>query len=228
METPAISFEPQSKEYTLYGLKHPKESRIRYIGITSDLLLNRLYGHRKDSGRNLHKNRWFSKMLPLIPEIVPFAVGLTEDQACDLEIAVIKGLRELGEDLLNISGGGNLPPVNLKGWPMTEDGKIKISKAHQGRVHSREHREKVSKSLEGNQRRRGVWTPPEIRIKISSSSLVKTSKFLGVYWDKSGRGKKKWRAQIFAKGKRICLGRFSSEEEAAMKYKEASENLWKS
>lgn len=42
-----------------------------------------------------------------------------------------------------------------------------------------------------------------------------TSKFKGVSWEKA---KKLWRADIRVNGKRVCLGRFQTEEEAAQAY----------
>jgi len=46
-----------------------------------------------------------------------------------------------------------------------------------------------------------------------------SSKFKGVYWDKS---KNKWKAAIGFKNKRITIGRFSSELEAAKAYNKAA------
>lgn len=44
-------------------------------------------------------------------EIVPYCVGLSEKEACELEAAVIAELRKIGLDLVNTSPGGNLPPA---------------------------------------------------------------------------------------------------------------------
>ena len=49
-----------------------------------------------------------------------------------------------------------------------------------------------------------------------------TSKFKGVYWDKS---RKMWRSAISEKNKRINLGRFTNEIDAAKAYNEKAEEL---
>lgn len=50
-----------------------------------------------------------------------------------------------------------------------------------------------------------------------------TSKFKGVYWSKE-RGK--WHAQITYNQKRMALGRYASEVEAALAYNRAAERLF--
>jgi hypothetical protein len=45
-----------------------------------------------------------------------------------------------------------------------------------------------------------------------------SSRYKGVYWDKQ---KKKWRAEICAKGKKIRIGAFSTEKDAALAYDNA-------
>lgn len=52
----------------------------------------------------------------------------------------------------------------------------------------------------------------------------KTSKYKGVYWDKS---REKWAADIKLNKKRIRLGRFSSEEAAGLAYNEAAVEFFK-
>ena len=50
-----------------------------------------------------------------------------------------------------------------------------------------------------------------------------SSKYKGVYWDKQN---KKWRSHIMIAGKRIHLGSFNSEEEAARNYNEKAIELF--
>src|SRR6266571_3610882 len=75
---------------------------IRYIGATSAPLEKRLYGHIHGIGAGKgRKNLWILEMRPLIPEIVPYATGLSFEQARDLEVFVISELKNAGYDLLN-------------------------------------------------------------------------------------------------------------------------------
>lgn len=142
----------QPREYTLYGLKRPDEDTIRYIGITCRSLSRRLSRHCSDSGYNPHKDRWISKMSPLKPEIIPYAVELTYEEACDLEVFVIKELRSLGFDLLNISEGGDgFSPEDRK----------RISEKLTGRIQSEETKKKRAEKLRGKKR------SPETCLKIS-------------------------------------------------------------
>lgn len=68
-------------------------------------------------------------MKPLKPEIVPYAVGLSFEEACDLEIFVIRELREAGFDLLNVSPGGDAP---LAGQKRPEGFCKKLSESRKG------------------------------------------------------------------------------------------------
>jgi len=82
-------------------------------------------------------------MSPLRPEIIPYAVELTYDEACDLEVFVIKELRSLGFDLLNISDGGDgFSPEDRK----------RISAKLTGRTQSEETKKKRSAKLKGKKR----------------------------------------------------------------------------
>src|SRR3990167_3193433 len=49
-----------------------------------------------------------------------------------------------------------------------------------------------------------------------------SSRFKGVCWDRNTRGRKKWLAQITSNYKRIFLGRYLDEEQAARAYDEAA------
>lgn len=49
-----------------------------------------------------------------------------------------------------------------------------------------------------------------------------TSRFKGVSWSTEARRTKRWVAQIYVDGRNRCLGRFSTEEEAAEAYRKAA------
>ena len=52
------------------------------------------------------------------------------------------------------------------------------------------------------------------------------SKYKGVYFDKTGKRVKRWRARIWFQEKRISLGYFLTEEEAGLAYNAAAEKLF--
>lgn len=102
----------RTKTFSIYGLKSP-EGEVRYIGATSRPLSERLQRHLYDTYRsNQQKAKWILSMRPAIPEIVPFCVGLTPDEAGELEIFFIREFRNAGHPLLNVhKGGGSLLTV---------------------------------------------------------------------------------------------------------------------
>lgn len=193
---------PQAKTFTLYGLKRPDDNIIRYIGITCQRLNDRLSRHIRDaSKKRYHKDFWVSKMFPLRPEIIPFAVGLTQEEVLDLERFVIAEARKQGRDLVNQTAGGEGGPglsgenhpcfgkrqsqetcekrsEALMGHIVFQETRDKISKAHTGMKHSSETLEK----FRGNKNSSGVIRSPE-----SMSKMWDTRREL---YGPSGRKKK--------------------------------------
>lgn len=119
------------KTFILYGLKKPGERQCRYVGITSLPLNKRLLNHCCERGRNTHKERWIAQMFPAKPEIVPYFIGLTEEEACAYEVRVIAELRAEGRSLVNIAFGGRLPPGNA-GRKASQQTRDKMSAARRG------------------------------------------------------------------------------------------------
>jgi len=85
------------KKYSLYLLICPNENIVKYIGITSRKVEERLYEHLRMTGNNPHKNNWIKKLLnsKKSPKIKVIFDGLTEKEACNLEIKLIKQHRKL-------------------------------------------------------------------------------------------------------------------------------------
>ena len=59
----------------------------------------------------------------------------------------------------------------------------------------------------------------QAKAKPKRPAKPKTSRFVGVHFDKADRWKP-WKAQIKINGKKICLGRFADEVEAARAYQQ--------
>lgn len=111
------------KIYSLIDKNNPKD--IRYIGLTKQTLLNRLKSHKRDK-KNLHKWHWMNKIGKDNIEITLLCSNLDLDEACNLEILLIKEYRELGYKLTNISNGGD----SWKGTKLSPEHIWKISKNH--------------------------------------------------------------------------------------------------
>jgi len=148
------------KNFVLYSLSKPGEE-ARYIGITSQPLKNRLHNHlfRKDGSH--HKTAWIEKMKRegFKPLIIPLCVGLSKEEACELEINTISTLRKLGIDLVNLTDGGDCGPGGLH----TDVTKKRLSALNSGKRHTPESRRKISEALKGR-----VFSE-ELRKKISEA-----------------------------------------------------------
>lgn len=175
------------EEYTVY--KHVnKVNGKQYIGITKQLPQER-WG---DGGKNykekcpafwnaIEKYGWDAF------EHVIVAAGLSRDEACDLEITLIRN--EMTQDRAhgyNILSGGSAPSIpeevrakmsaamagnkNGLGKPCSEQKRAKISAAQKGRRLSEEHKRKLSAAKKGK-----PHAPPsaETRKKISDSHKKK-------------------------------------------------------
>ena len=94
-------------------------------------------------------------MRPLLPEMIVYAVNLTEDEAWDLEIDIIGELKARGHNLLNISDGGEMTSIGLK---RSDEARRKMSESRRGK---------------GNQYTYGYKFSDETRRKISLGHLGK-------------------------------------------------------
>lgn len=117
------------KNYTLYGLRKPGEE-VRYIGITGGPLEKRLRDHMRPR-KSPHKDNWIKKLKRegCKLEIIPYCVGLTEQEACNMETSVIETLRLANVSLVNTSAGGRRGP-DCTGKKHSEDAKKKIGAAN--------------------------------------------------------------------------------------------------
>jgi group I intron endonuclease len=173
----------------IYGL-HTLGGPIRYIGQT-DKPARRLTQHRKDSA-DTHKCRWVKK----IGSSNVFMTVLhktTEENADNVEIALLALARQRGFDLCNTSEGGGGAgfghKINLgkkwsaetkakmsasmmgknRGKKRSDETRRKISLSKKGQSHpwTMESRQKMSRSMMGNTSGLGRKVSPETRHKIS-------------------------------------------------------------
>lgn len=118
--------------YKIYGLICPIRKTIRYIGVTSRPLEDRLKEHLQiTKDRNPYRYNWIQKLKrnKKTPGIVPLAEYKTEEEAYQKEVEFIKFFRKaVGKKLTNISDGGSAPP-NWAGKKHTSKSKKKMAKA---------------------------------------------------------------------------------------------------
>lgn len=154
----------------MYVLTCPLENIVRYVGITSVPLPRRLREHLKAKKRNnTHKFHYIQqlKALQLKPLIELVVDGLSQEEACKLEIELIAKYRnEVGVKLLNISHGGFTPSEETRqkmseansgsnhynyGKSLSTEHKKAVSDALKGRIFTEEHRRNHAVSLKGRQ-----------------------------------------------------------------------------
>lgn len=113
----------QEIKYTIYKLIDPISNEIRYIGLTSNSLKQRLKSHLSDSGKT-HKCNWIRKLKyqGLKPIIEPVEENISSLEDCCLrEIYYISYYRNIGCNLTNSSSGGY---INYK---VSDETRLKMS-----------------------------------------------------------------------------------------------------
>ena len=115
--------EQNYKIYALFDKNYP--DNIRYIGLTKNTIKERCIKHKTERS-NPHKYNWIKKIGPENLGVLLLLDNLSQIEACENEIRLIKEYRELGYKLINIANGG-------EGWndaKFTEEHKKNISKNH--------------------------------------------------------------------------------------------------
>lgn len=161
----------------IYMLIDPRDVKFnpRYIGITVGSIKNRFARHMLPSSlkKETYKNNWIKKMLKdsIMPQVILIDTVDSWEEACTLEIGLIKTFKEKGFKLTNITAGGDgtlgltgekshmygrcgpLSPTfgkqsTLLGTKIPEERKLKISIGNKGKVVSEDSRLKMSNSWE--------------------------------------------------------------------------------
>ena len=185
-----------SKSTMIYGLTCPHTGKVRYVG-KSDNPLVRLNSHLSNLKNRTPKVCWIRSLLKdgYRPGVV--LLELVDSSLWeDAERRWIAKLREGGADLLNYLDGG-------EGWPS-------------GRPHSLETRKKMSDSNARRGKPTSLYQKERARqARLGYKKKGSSSQFLGVHWWKTGR---KWHASIVFDGRRLSLGNYICETDAARAY----------
>lgn len=136
----------------------------RYIGITSQSLDKRCRKNGVGYSTSTHFYRAIQKYGWDNFEHLIIADGLSQDEACELEIKLIREFKSDVPDYgYNFSEGGSLGnlghpcseetkrkiSLKNKGRKMSDETKKKISATQKTKIHTKEHNRKVSEALKG-------------------------------------------------------------------------------
>ncbi len=149
-------------KYIVYGLHDPRTDALRYIGQTKSSVRQRLAGHLCDARRRGHTHiaRWLAALgrLGLRPVVRVLERCSSADAVCDLERKWIEVARNRGDDLTNVTDGGEGAP----GFKHSAETLIKFRarpNVWSGRKHTEESKRLMSDAL------KRVWTAkPELRV----------------------------------------------------------------
>lgn len=135
--------------YTVYEIIDPVSFEVRYVGVTTISLEDRLKAHLYDKS-NKYKYYWLQSILkkkyhPIIKEVFS---NISKEKACEEEIKLIARYRSEGKRLTNILIGGELPP-NHKGRKRSEETKRRMSLSLKGKKRTAEQNYRNSLSHKG-------------------------------------------------------------------------------
>jgi hypothetical protein len=128
------------KSFLIYCLKEPDTGEIRYFGKTCRDIAERFSKHLS-AKPNWHVSRWIHKLkqenkLPICEVLIS---GLTGQESCEEEIALIAWGRKKGLRLTNLTDGGE----GRLGFKVSDETKKKISRGHIGRHVTAETKQKL-------------------------------------------------------------------------------------
>jgi hypothetical protein len=135
----------KERGYTIYALIDPRDSSIRYIGIT-DNPDQRLKEHLRGRGGNPPKRNWVYELrqIGLVPIMQPLETGLSLPAALERESFLIQHYLNSGNALVNLRVTPYLSYTTRKNIPPSE---VVTSKSP-GRLESRITRRKVTVKLD--------------------------------------------------------------------------------
>lgn len=132
-------------QFNLYYLSCPTTNEIRYVGITTQPIKNRLLQHLRKPSNYLMK-KWITSLtdIGLTPNIKVIKECDSYEELLLSEINEIKKIKNDGGDLLNILDGGDINPMFGKSHSdktkkiMSEKGKLRVGEKNNfyGKKHS--------------------------------------------------------------------------------------------
>lgn len=166
--------ETTEKRWFIYVLRDPRDLKIRYCGWTDKP--NRRLNHHiyRSPAEHNHKASWIVSLsnLGLKPILEVVETGTTPKGQEEAERRWIKKLREEGEDLTNLTDGGE----GCWGLKHSPESIERSAVAHRGKVYPPEVRAKISAAGKGRKQsvetkaKRVAYYTPEKRAEFSAVS----------------------------------------------------------
>lgn len=160
-----------NNKHVIYGLIDPRNSELKYVGLTSDIK-TRLMAHLKPSSlkKNTYKNNWIKSLQKenLRPEVLILERYENANDLSQAEIELIEYYKFIGCNLTNGDSGG----IGGKGRKHSEEENKAKSERQKGKIFSEEYKLKISNSKIGHS------VSDETKQKISKANKGKTWKLI--------------------------------------------------
>ena len=149
----------------IYALCDPRDGRVRYVGKSNNPEHRLLHHVKPSSPSHLPLIRWVNKLRGLgMRPVVRRIMAIPRDGWQEWERHWIQAFRWAGEDLLNITDGGDGGGTN-KGQHLSLEHREKIGAANRGKPKSAKHRAALSRS------HRGKHLSEQHRMAISAAQM---------------------------------------------------------
>jgi len=194
-------------EHLIYILIDPKTNKVRYVGQTTKKLQQRLSAHinkaRNTPNKTTHKNTWIKSLIKEnLKPIIQLIDIVSDDEWKEKEKYYIKKYRESGDELLNLSEGGDSGsmPGGRRVWESQDDydnWRNKISESLKKRIITEEERKLMAERCRNTHL--GRERNDDTKKKLSDTKLGEKNPMFG----KIHSEERKKQISEFHKGKKL-------------------------
>ena len=179
-----MKFYPKDKNFLVYG--HITADTGEFFNVGKGSI-------SRKGNKGTYRHRDFNNRSPEFNQIlntrgcIPIVLGWfdTEEEAFNVEMQMIKGLRDAGVTLVNKTDGGKGTVGNVVwvGRKHTEESKKKLSKSKEGTTHSPETKDKMSVGLRGENSPSAILNEVKVlEIREKWATKLYSQKYLANYY----------------------------------------------